>query len=67
MTPIVLTEYMRSELEKFYPEAKDKAHIIEVAAPASPEPLSEETVRAVLKKFNISKRVSPRADEPLGP
>lgn len=55
MTPIVSTEYMKQELEKFYPHCRNRAYVVPIAPFADPTSILEEERDAILKKFNIPK------------
>lgn len=56
MIPIVTTDYMKTEVAKFYPQFAPKVRVIPIAPMNSPAPISRSEIQNVLKKFQLPDR-----------
>ncbi len=55
-TPIVSTEFMRTELQKFYPQFADKTKVVPIAPMSNVINLSKEEALQNIKKFKIHQK-----------
>lgn len=55
-TPVVSTHFMKSELEKFYPEHADKTRLAHISSMSTISSLTKQKAESILKKWGIKKK-----------
>lgn len=56
MTPVVSTEYMKTEVEKFYPQLKKTVRVVPIAPMSTLSQVDESSIEQVRRKFKLPKR-----------
>ncbi len=56
MTPVVSTEYMKTEVQKFYPQFGDKVHVAPIAPMSNLSQIDEATIEKIHQKFKLPKK-----------
>lgn len=56
MTPIVSTEYMKTEVQKFYPQFGDKVHVAPIAPMSGLSEIDAATIEKIRQKFKLPEK-----------